>query len=125
MKFQVPDNIQPKSLAAEMERVKLCQFEILGHHVYFRVHESHEPYIQMYIESIKNGKPDKEGIIELFQKEKHQKVSPLDIALNKNRSAFIGHSSYSITGELNIIETQLKPIIDKLKRINKIDDLLK
>ncbi|NCA31043.1 MAG: hypothetical protein EBS93_10065 [Chitinophagia bacterium] len=64
MKFQVPDNIQPKSLAAEMERVKLCQFEILGHHVYFRVHESHEPYIQMYIESIKNGKPDKEGIID-------------------------------------------------------------
>jgi hypothetical protein len=108
--------------------IKIYPFDVLGSKLYVVTQPNHLPYIQEYIDSINAGNPDKDRVIRRYAIE-YQKMSEslIDRMLSKVGSNL--HSGYTslpirIIGELNIIESDLKPILDAQKRDQKINDLL-
>lgn len=107
--------------------VKVYSFDVLGNKLYVTTQLDHLPYIKEYIDSINNGNPNKEGVIRKYAIE-HQKISEslLDRIINQmgNGAQSFQSLPIGIIGELNKIESYLKPLLDAQKRDKKIDDLL-
>ena len=108
--------------------MKVYSFDVLGSKLYVVTHSNHLPYIQQYIDSINAGNPDKDSVIRKYAIE-YQKMSEsiLDRMLSQVRTSI--HSGYTslpirIIGELNIIESDLKPLLDAQKRDQKIENIL-
>jgi hypothetical protein len=108
--------------------MKVYSFDVLGSKLYVYAQSDQLTYIQEYIDSINDGKPDKDGVIRNYAIE-YQKMSEsiLDRMLSQVRTNI--HSGYAslpirIIGELNRIELDLKPLLDAQKRDQKIENLL-
>lgn len=108
--------------------MKVHSFDVLGSKLYVLTQSDHLSYIQEYIDSINDGKPDKDGVIRRYAME-YQKMSEslidrlLSQVNNKGKSS-ISQLPVRIIGELNKIESDLKPLLDAQKRDQKINNLL-
>jgi hypothetical protein len=108
--------------------MKVYSFDVLGSNLYVVTQSNHLPYIQQYIDSINAGNPDKDSVIRKYAIE-YQKMSEsiLDRMLSQVKTSI--HSGYTslpirIIGELNRIESDLKPLLDAQKRDQKIENIL-
>ena len=108
--------------------MKVYSFDVLGSKLYVMTQSNHLPYIQQYIDSINAGNPDKDSVIRKYAIE-YQKMSEsiLDRMLSQVKTSI--HSGYTslpirIIGELNRIESDLKPLLDAQKRDQKIENIL-
>jgi hypothetical protein len=84
-------------------KMEIKTFDVFGSKLYVFVNSEDLIYIEEYIETVRQGKPDAATIIKKYMKE-----------INSSR----------IFSYLNQVERDLKPFLDALKRDKKIDDLL-
>ena len=101
-------------------------FDIFGSKLYVIADDESLPYIKEYIESVKNGTPDKEGIIKKYMQETEgMRSDKFETIMKKFPNILMSNSSPArISSYLNQVERDLKPILEALVRDKKIDDLL-
>ena len=109
----------------ETIEMKVYSFDVLGSKLYVMTQSDHLPYIQEYIDSINNGNPDKEGVIRKYAIQfQNMSESLIDKLLSKPILTGANPIPVRIIGELNKIESDLKPILEAQKRDKKIENLL-
>lgn len=86
--------------------IRTYSYEIFDSKFFVVLNSDDEPYISMYIDSVKFGNPDKEPVVRKW--------------LDDTKSI----SSSRIYSLLNNIERQLQPILDIIKRDTRINDIL-
>jgi len=91
-------------------------FEIFGYMLYVVADYESLPYIEQYIETVRQGNPDKEIVIKRYMEE-------IYVIMNKNPNIPLGSNSRFFI-YLDKIERDLSPILEAIKRDKKIDDLL-
>lgn len=106
--------------------MKVYTFDVFNYKLYVVTQIDHVPYIQKYIDTIKNGNPDKDSVIREYAINNQNMSESLieRILNNKNNNVISGKQYSGIYSELNRVEHDLKHIIDALKRDKKINNLL-
>jgi len=112
---------------SEMRTINMItkKFEIFGSKLYVFVDDESLTYVEQYIETVRQGNPDKESVVKKYMEEIHSfEKDQLENIMKRNPNILMGSNSHRIVSYLNQIERDLKPILEAIKRDKKIDDLL-
>jgi hypothetical protein len=102
--------IYPHNIDSQYKiELKVYSLEVFESKIFVYTEPSLLPYIQEYIDSVNARNPDKDKVIKKYE---------TDYQITD------AHKSVRLILELNKIESDIKPILDKIKRNKKIKDIL-